>query len=84
MPPPGRDVRTQTPPDFEKIVASPIRSDRDKLLAYLSWRVFQTKLKPAEQEPFMQFLQNKPAPISDETLRDLLHLMMSTPQYQLT
>ena len=81
---PGREVRTQAPPDFQRVAPEPIRSDSAKLVDYLCWRLYQTELKPEEKAQFVEFLHNKPAPINDETLRDLLHLMMSTPQYQLT
>ena len=80
----GRDVQTQTPPDYTKIAAGPIRNEPENLVAHLCWRVYQARLKPEEQAPFLEFLRSKPAPFSDETLRGLLHLMMSTPQYQLT
>jgi len=83
-PPPGRDVNNPSPPDFAKIVPGPVREESGKLIDHLCWRVYQGKLKPAEKAPFVEFLQSKPAPLSDEALRDLLHLMMSTPQYQLT
>jgi uncharacterized protein (DUF1800 family) len=81
---PGMEVRTQAPPDFERIASQGIRSDTGKLVDSLCWCFYQTALKPEEKAEFVDFLKSKPAPVNDESLRDLLHLMMSTPQYQLT
>ena len=41
-------------------------------------------LTPKDKETFVQYLAAKGPNPDDNTLRELLHLMMSTPEYQLT
>ena len=80
----GKEVSNATPPRLAEIAPSELREDPDKLLEKLGWRIYQSPLQPDQKTAFLEFLKTKPAPVTDETLRDLLHLMMSTPQYQLT
>src|SRR5581483_11736667 len=81
---PGFDVENHTPIDFEKIAPKELRSDSKRLVAYLAFRLFQSPLGPRESESFIGFVEQHKDNLDDETIRDLLHLMMSTPQYQLT
>ena len=84
---PGRtsfDVQNRTPVDLGKIAPQDLRGDPQKLVAHLTWRLFQSSLTPHDTQPFVDFLKQKNNDTSDKTIRDLLHLMMSTPQYQLT
>jgi uncharacterized protein (DUF1800 family) len=81
---PGFDVQNRTPVNFAKIAPQDLRGDPDKLVAHLTWRLFQSKLTSRDTQPFVDFLKQKNNDTSDQTIRDLLHLMMSTPQYQLT
>ncbi len=46
------------------------------------WRLFQAPLSPALRERFAGFLEGKTR--DPATCRDLLHAMMSTPEYQVT
>lgn len=81
---PGFDVENRTPVDFSKIAPPDLRGDPQKLVRALTFRLFQSTLTPRETQPFVDFLKQKNNDTSDATIRGLLHLMMSTPQYQLT
>jgi hypothetical protein len=50
----------------------------------LSHRLFQVKAAAKEADAFVQYLEARSPDTGDETMRGLLHLMMSTPQFQLT
>jgi hypothetical protein len=56
----------------------------EKLIADLSRRVLQTAPSPQDKDAFTRFLETRRGDASDATVRGLLHLMMSTPSYQLT
>jgi len=60
-----------------------LRADPAKLVDALSLRLFQVVLADRSREAFLEFLQSKGQPPDDEAVRGLLHLMMSTPQFQL-
>jgi hypothetical protein len=49
----------------------------------LSGRFFRTRLAEKETNTFVQFLESRKPDTSDATMRELVHLMMSTPQFQL-
>ena len=63
---------------------SEIRNNPGKLVTQLSRRVLQTDPAPQDREAFLEFLAAHNGDTSDSTIRGLLHLMMSTPEYQLT
>jgi len=77
-------VMNQVSVDFQKIAPSALRADPDKLVANLTMRLFQTPLPARDTQTSRDFLTDKNNDTSDQTVRELLHLMMSTPQYQLT
>ncbi len=77
MPPPP-------PVDVAKIAPAEMRSQPEKLIASLARRLFQSPLDTRQTDTFVQFLNSKKPDTSDQTVRELLHLMMSTPQFQLT
>ncbi len=81
---PEFDVNPQVKVDLANIAPPESRSDPKGLVAKLAMRLFQSQLSPRETEPFTNFLQQKQPDTSDETVQELLHLMMSTPQFQLT
>jgi uncharacterized protein (DUF1800 family) len=81
---PGFDMENRKPVDFAKIAPPELRSDPEKLVANLAFRLFQTPLTERDRKPFLDFVKEKNNDTSDQVLRELLHLMMSTPQYQLT
>lgn len=60
------------------------RTGPDELLDHVAFRVFNVPPPPRERAAFLTFLGKKPAPYSDDVVRDLLQIMMGTPEYQLT
>jgi hypothetical protein len=72
------------PIDITAIVPLEIRDDPDKLVTQLCRRVLQTDPARHDREAFLEFLAAHNSDRSDATIRGLLHLMMSTPEYQLT
>jgi Protein of unknown function (DUF1800) len=72
------------PIDVSAIAPPEVRDNADKLLAHLSQRVFHTNPQAQDQDAFSNFLAARKGDTGDETVRGLLHLMMSTPDYQLT
>lgn len=80
---PGRTLDNQKPVDLAVIVPVALRNDPQKLVESLSLRLYQAPLNARDTQPFVDYLKKK-NDTSDQTIRELLHLMMSTPQYQLT
>lgn len=61
------------------------REDADRLVRYLEWLLYQAPLREQEKGAVKEYLAKRSTgPITDEQVRDLLHIMMSTPHYQLT
>lgn len=81
--PSGADIR-RDPIDLSKVIPAELRRKPQELVMHLSNRLFQTKPAANETEAFVQYLEARKADTGDETMRGLLHLMMSTPQFQLT
>jgi uncharacterized protein (DUF1800 family) len=72
----GVDLAALVPPD--------LRADRASVVRSLALRLFQADLDPKDLKTFDDFVARQPnGPLGDAALRDLLHLMMSTPLYQL-
>jgi hypothetical protein len=69
---------------LEKIAPPVLRGNPSALCGALADRLFNAPLQPAERERFVAYLRERGSKSDDSTLRDLLHLMMSTPEYQLT
>jgi hypothetical protein len=74
----GRD-----PIDISKLVASDVRDRPRELVDALSRSLFQNPPSKKELDSFSQYLEARKSESSDETVRGLIHLMMSTPQFQL-
>ena len=68
---------------MEKIAPVGERSESDRLVDHLAFRIFNTLLPSQERDAYLNFLQNHPAPYSDSVVRDLIQVMMGTPEYQL-
>lgn len=91
--PPGREERRESKRgarrrgdlsvDYAKLFPEALRSDPKALLDAAVWRMFQTPLPDREMAAFAKVLETG-GPISEATLKELLRLMSSTPQYQLT
>src|SRR5438445_641312 len=71
------------PIDVSKFVPDQLRDKPHQLVDLLSGRFFRTRLAEKETNAFVQFLESRKPDTSDATMRELVHLMMSTPQFQL-
>jgi uncharacterized protein (DUF1800 family) len=72
------------PIDVSMIAPPELRKNPDHLITQLSRRTFQAELAPQNRQTFSKFLAARNSDTSDATVRGLLHLMMSTPDYQLS
>jgi Protein of unknown function (DUF1800) len=68
----------------EKYVNSQDRSDVQRLLEKLYTRIFQSRPKPDLLKNFIEVASNKTLPLDDGSIRDLVMLMMTTPNYQVS
>ena len=66
-------------PDIDKLV--PPGRSAEKTADSLAWRLFQSPMPPPLRERTMAFLAENGT--SSSARRDLLHLLMATPEYQL-
>jgi uncharacterized protein (DUF1800 family) len=80
----GFDVQNYSGPDLAKIIPSIVRNDPKRLVAYLCFRLYQDPLTARDTATFVKYVSDHGPNPTDDALRELLHLMMSTPQYQLT
>jgi uncharacterized protein (DUF1800 family) len=78
------DVRNYNGPDLARVVPPAVRDDPKRLVAYLCFRLYQDPLTPRDTQTFVKYVSDHGPNLTDDTLRELLHLMMSTPEYQLT
>lgn len=69
---------------LDKIAPPELRGNPEALCDAVSQRLLNARLEGAERKRFVAFLRERGAKIDDPALRDFLHLMMSTPDYQLT
>ncbi len=72
------------PVNLEKLLSPDSRTNSDKLLETLAKRLFQAPLDGKQTQTLHAYLKNEGGAADDQTVRRLLHLMMSTPQFQLT
>jgi hypothetical protein len=72
------------PIDVSKIIPEALREKPQELVAHLGNRLFQIQPPQKEADTFMRYLEARKPDTGDEIMRGLLHLMMSTPQFQLT
>jgi uncharacterized protein (DUF1800 family) len=82
-PPPPPAPRRQ-PVNVTRIAPPELRDKPDALVAQLVTRLFQRPLPREKSDIFKQFLVSRRPEADDGTIRALLHLMMSTPEFQLT
>jgi len=74
-----------TPPwPVEKYVNSEDRSDVQRLLRKLYTQIFQSRPQPDLLKNFIEVASNKTLPLDDGSIRDLVMLMMTTPNYQVS
>jgi uncharacterized protein (DUF1800 family) len=70
--------------DLDRILPRSRRKTMNDAYDYLEWRFFQRALSEREKHTIKLYLTKKPmtAIISDVELRNFLHVMMSTPHFQ--
>ncbi|MDQ2919681.1 MAG: DUF1800 domain-containing protein [Verrucomicrobiota bacterium] len=73
-------IPPRAPIDLAKLIPDELRAQPNELIAQLCKRL---SLPPNETKTFASYLESRAPDTSDETMRGLLHLMMSTPQFQL-
>jgi uncharacterized protein (DUF1800 family) len=74
-----------TPPmSVSDLVAQEDRSQPDRLVRKIAIRTFQSTHQEELIAKFRNFAATRPAPLDDNTIRELLLLMMTTPEYQIT
>lgn len=69
--------------NLQKIAPPALRADPKNLVTQLALRLFQRPPDAHAMKSFTGFLEAQKPPVNDETIRNLLHVMMSTPQFQL-
>jgi len=69
--------------DVEKILTADELADKDKLVASLQHRLLQSTLSN-EQEQVLQGYLDSHSMLNDADVRDVIRLIMSTPEYQVT
>lgn len=67
-----------------RILTEAIRRDTDALVAALEWMLYQGPMRPRDRESVTAYVKNHGGGRwSEWAIRDLMHVMMSTPQFQL-
>jgi uncharacterized protein (DUF1800 family) len=70
-------------PDFQKLAPATLRGDPKALVQNLSVRLFTQPLSAKDEQPFIDYLHAAGSTVTDYHVAELLHLMMSTPHFQL-
>ena len=70
----------------DKVLPEREKTDRARARAHLQWRLYQAQLRPEDVEAFQDYFEALPEPgaWSDRHVRETVHTLMSTPQFQLT
>lgn len=72
-------------PDYDALVPRPARDNVETMVDSLIQRLFQRKLSGNVRESFIAYAAEKKGVVfTNQEVAELLHLMMSTPHYQLT
>ena len=74
----------RAPLDLSEIIPADLREKPEALIAHLARWFYQASLGEKQMQTFLTYLKTRGGDRSDATMRRLIHLMMSTPQYQLT
>ncbi len=69
--------------DLAKLAPTSLRADPAALVRDLGSRLFQGALSPKDEQAFEDFLRSEGPQVTDSSVVGLVHLMMSTPRYQL-
>jgi uncharacterized protein (DUF1800 family) len=72
------------PIDLNKVIPEELRTKPEELVSHLSLLLFQRQPQDKDIRTFTQYLEARKPDTGDETMRGLLHLMMSTPEFQMT
>ena len=71
-------------PDYETLVPRPLRKNHEELVDTLAFRFFQAPLSDKNRKHFIAFAEEKDGLIfTNHEIAELVHLMLSTPEYQL-
>lgn len=71
-------------PDYDKVVPRELRKNHEDLIDSLGFRFFQAPLPEAHRKRFLAFAEEKAGVIfTNHEIAELIHLMLSTPDYQL-
>jgi len=73
-----------SPWPVEKYVSSADRKDVKRLLGKLYIQIFQSSPQSDLLKNFIEVASNKTLPLDDGSIRDLVTLMMTTPNYQVS
>lgn len=80
-----RARRLMPKPNYAAIAPLELRSDPEKLVDSLTFRFFQHPLRQEDREKFLSFARSESeGGLTDTEVGHLVHLMLSTPYYQLT
>jgi len=71
------------PIDVGKLVPPDVRAKPREIVDLLATRFFLTRPDDKELDAFAEYIESRGPDVTDATLRELVHLMMSTPQFQL-
>jgi len=82
----GRELEKiqRDPINVGKIAPVELRDKPEELVSLLTARIFSVPVADKERQTFIGYLEARKPDTSDQTVRGLIHLMMSTPQFQLT
>jgi hypothetical protein len=69
--------------DVEKLFTERERKDKEALVPALERRLLQSKLKAKQEKVLRDFLDNE-GDLTNDSIRNAIRLVMSTPEYQLT
>ena len=72
------------PINIAKLAPIELREKPRELVEFVATRIFQTKPSEKDATSFTKYLEARKPDTSDATMRGLVHLMMSTPTFQLT
>lgn len=82
------EIRGKFPrPNFDKIAPDDLRRMPDQMVDHLAFRFYQFAMRDDDRSSFIAFAEertNGGKAMSDGDLAELVHLMLSTPYYQLT
>ena len=70
--------------EMTKLAPPELREKPRELVGFVAARLFQNRPLEKDASTFAQYLEARKPDTSDATMRGLVHLMMSTPQFQLT